>query len=199
MTNPNNLSSPGDEMIGCQDCDKQWPAPPPLPENVNQSEMLDAFYSAIPEEFGTCSERYGLASHGTVAASIPLCDNDLKWLRGIRAAIAAMQSARPQPDGDVVTRVAKALLAHEKLVGCSKGYHEEASDTFEDLTPSEQEEIRGYARAAIAVMQPNREVAAMLREARAYIEEKADDAYSDREDKLLDKIDAALQPKEPGQ
>lgn len=81
------------ERVACPDCKHAWAAPPTLPRNADPSKMLDAFYSAIPEQFGTCPERYGIGSHGTVAAAIPLCENDLMWLRGIRAAIATMHGS----------------------------------------------------------------------------------------------------------
>ena len=48
--------------------------------------VLDAFYAAIPEEFGT---RLDGGRHATIAASDPLCPRDRMWLRGIAAAIAA--------------------------------------------------------------------------------------------------------------
>lgn len=63
-------------------------------------------------------------------------------------------------------QIAEALWNHNKLVGCSKGYHEGASDAFADASPEEREEIMGYARAVLSSSDRLREA---LVEARPYV------------------------------
>lgn len=62
------------------------------------------------------------------------------------------------PPEEVVERVARALWGQTKLIGCSKGFHEGASDPFESADAETQTELREYARAAIAVMSSLRPV-----------------------------------------
>lgn len=70
--------------LGCPKCGQHW-RDVELPKDA--AAVLDAFYAAIPEEFGTCMD--GGERHASVAAADPLCPRDLKWLRGIAAAIFA--------------------------------------------------------------------------------------------------------------
>lgn len=74
------------DALSCPKCGKHW-RDVTLPENA--SEVLDAFYAAIPEKFGTCMPD---DRHATAAASIPLADDDRMWLRGIAAAIEAYRA-----------------------------------------------------------------------------------------------------------
>lgn len=102
MTHTPDEPSEAIERVSCPGgCGQSWPAPPPLPEGVDQAKVLDAFYSAVPEHFGSCFGDPKGERHGTVAAAIPLAPNDLAYLRGIRAAIAAMQSVATPSVGEV--------------------------------------------------------------------------------------------------
>ena len=69
--------------LRCDKCGQHW-------RNINMPDdahaLLDAFYAAIPERFGQC---LGDGRHAGAAASVELTSDDLMWLRGIAAAIAA--------------------------------------------------------------------------------------------------------------
>ncbi len=81
------------------------PHPTPLDLDARAREMLDAFYGAAPEKFGTTLSDDRQLS---VAASIPLCEEDRIWLRAISAVLTL---ARPSGDID------KLLWHVEQVMG----------------------------------------------------------------------------------
>lgn len=50
---------------------------------------------------------------------------------------------------DLIERVANALWNRTKLIGCSKGYHEGASDMLDDASPEDRREYLEYAAEAL--------------------------------------------------
>ena len=77
-----------DIALRCDKCGQHW-RDVPMPEH--DIDILDAFYTAIPEKFGTCMA--GGERHAGAAAAIPLSESDQMWLRGLAAAFDAFDKA----------------------------------------------------------------------------------------------------------
>jgi hypothetical protein len=168
MTNPNNLSSPSGDEM-----------------------LLPCRECAAPgqaEVFGGTTV-WLCSNHAMFGGN---CLSDTAYLT-----IAAWND-RPQPEGDVVERVARAI------------YDEQKSCTlYDELNEGGRNSLRRKARAAIAALsqQPNREVAA-IRELTALREGIEQSAWhqigNERMKRILvaetaiARIDAAISTKEPG-